>query len=72
MLFDMKRPSPVPVIDFAANFVNSLCNISESMPAPVSDIFTTISLLFGTTAAIILTVPSFVNLIALFRRFQIT
>jgi len=31
------------------------------MPGPVSDIFTTISLFFGTTAAIILTVPSLVN-----------
>ena len=48
MLFDMKRPSPVPVVDFVANFVNSLGNISESMPMPVSLILTTISVLFGT------------------------
>ncbi len=62
MLFDMKRPSPVPVVDLVANFVNSLGNISESMPGPVSVIVTTISLLFGTVAAV--TVPSFVNLIS--------
>jgi hypothetical protein len=48
MLFDMKRPSPVPAVDFVANFVNSLGNISESIPWPVSDILTTILLLFGT------------------------
>jgi hypothetical protein len=65
MLFDMKRPSPVPLLDFVANFVNSLGNISESMPGPVSVILTTISLVFGT--AVILTVPSSVNLIALLR-----
>ncbi len=63
MLFDMK--SPVPVVDFVANFVNSLGNISESMPWPVSVILTTISLVLGTT--VILTVPSSVNLIALLR-----
>jgi hypothetical protein len=65
MLFDMNRPSPVPVLDFVANFVNSLGNISESMPGPVSVILTTISLVFGT--GVILTVPSSVNLIALLR-----
>ena len=70
MLFDMKRPSPVPAVDFVANFVKSLGNISESMPGPVSVILTTISLMFGT--AVILTVPSSVNLIALLRRFEIT
>ena len=47
MLFDMKRPSPSPVVDFVANLVNSIGNISESMPGPVSDILTTTSLLFG-------------------------
>ena len=57
MLFDMKRPSPVPVADFVANFVNSLGNISESMPGPVSVIVTTISLLVCTAAAV--TVPSY-------------
>ena len=72
MLFDMKRPSPVPVLDFVANFVNSLGNISESMPGPVSLILTTISLLIRTEATLTITVPSFVNLIALFRRFEIT
>ena len=73
MFFDMKRPSPVPVLDLVvvvANLVNSLGNISESMPEPVSFMLTTISLLFGTTAVVM--VPSFVNLIALLRRFEIT
>ncbi|MGA9153484.1 MAG: hypothetical protein WBZ36_23140 [Candidatus Nitrosopolaris sp.] len=50
----MKRPSPVPVVDFMANFVDSLGNISESMPGPVSVILTTISLVFGTLLAIAL------------------
>jgi hypothetical protein len=56
MFFDMKRPSPVPVLDLvvvAANLVNSLGNISESIPEPVSFILTTISLSFGATAAVI-------------------
>ena len=63
MFFDMKRPSPVPVLDLVlvvTNLVNSLGNISEYIPEPVSFILTTISLLFGTTVAVI--VPSFVNL----------
>jgi hypothetical protein len=57
MLFDMNRPSPVPVLDLVvvvANLVNSLGNISESMPGPVSFILATISLLFGTTVAVFL------------------
>ena len=66
MLFYMKRPSPVPVVDFVANFVNSLGNISESMPRPVSLILTRTSMLFVTAAT--LTVPSFVNLMALLRK----
>ena len=73
MFFDMKRPSPVPVLYLVvvvANFVNSLGNTSESMPEPVSFTLTIISLLFGTTAVVI--VPSFVNLMALLRRFEIT
>jgi hypothetical protein len=61
--FDMKRPSPVPMVDIVANLVNSIGNISESMPEPVSDILTTISSLLDTTVLVILTVPSFVNLI---------
>ena len=72
MLFDMKRPSPVLVVDFVANFVNSLGNISESMPAPVSLMLTLISLVIVTAATLTLTVPSLVNLIALLRRLEIT
>jgi hypothetical protein len=36
MIFDIKRPSPVPVVDFVTDLVNKLGNISESMPEPVS------------------------------------
>ena len=70
MLFDMKRPSPVPVVDFVANFVNSLGNISESMP--VTSIAYTHNNLIVICMQLRLTVPSFVNLIALLRRFEIT
>jgi hypothetical protein len=51
------------MVDIVANLVNSIGNISESMPEPVSDILTTISSLLDTTVLVILTVPSFVNLI---------
>ena len=56
MLFDMKRPSPVPDLDLVlvvANFVNSLGNISESMPEdgivpnPSLPILRYLSLLYG-------------------------
>jgi hypothetical protein len=70
MLFDIKRPSPVPVVDFVANFVNSLGNISESMPVPVSVMLTITSSIFDTAAAV--TVPSFVNLTALLKKFEMT
>ena len=48
ILLDMKRPSPVPpvVVDLVANFVNSLGNISGSIPIPVSLILTKTSLFF--------------------------
>jgi hypothetical protein len=47
ILLDMKRPSPVPlVVDFVANFANSLGNISGSIPVPVSLILTKTSLFF--------------------------
>jgi hypothetical protein len=37
ILFDMNNPNPVPpVSDFVVNFVNSLGNISRSIPVPVS------------------------------------
>ena len=70
MFFDMKRPSHVPVVDVVVNFVNSLGNTSESIPRPVSIIFTTISLVFDTVDAV--TVPLVVNLMALLIRFEIT
>jgi hypothetical protein len=53
MLFDMKSKSGT-CCRFCGK--NSLGNISESMPGPVSVILTTISSLFGTAAAV--TVPS--------------
>jgi hypothetical protein len=42
MLFDINNPKPVPVLDFVANFENSLDTISGSMPIPVSFMLTTI------------------------------
>jgi len=36
----MNNPSPVPLSDFVANFVNSLGNISGSIPLPVSFMYT--------------------------------
>jgi hypothetical protein len=47
----------LPVVDFVANLVNSIGNISESMPGPVSDRLTATSLLFGTLAGVILILP---------------
>jgi hypothetical protein len=72
MLFEMNNPKPVPISDFEANFVNSLGNTSGCIPVPVSRILKRISrlLYFFPTARVIL--PSFVNLIALLSRFEIT
>src|SRR5215211_2702507 len=36
MLFEINKPSPVPLDDFETNFSNSLGNMSESIPEPVS------------------------------------
>jgi hypothetical protein len=36
MLLQIYGPRPVPWKDFDANFVNSLGNISESIPLPLS------------------------------------
>ena len=36
----MNNPSPVPFVDFVANLVNNLGNISLSIPWPVSFILT--------------------------------
>jgi len=67
---DMNSPKPVPVFDVVANCVNSLGNISESMPVPVSLMLITTSLSFLCTATLI--VPSFVNFTALISRLEIT
>ena len=70
ILFDINNPNPVPEFDFVVNFVNSLGNISGSMPVPVSLIPMTMSPLFF--SVIILIVPSFVNFTALLSRLEIT
>ena len=70
MLFEINKPSPVPLNDFETNFSNSLENMSESIPEPVSLLTITTSLLlllllsffFSTTTDIV--PPSFVNLMA--------
>jgi hypothetical protein len=41
MFFDMYKPSPIPMSDFVANFVNNFDNISGSIPVPVSIILIT-------------------------------
>jgi hypothetical protein len=58
-------------VDFVANFVNNLGNISESIPVPVSVILTITSSrsIFDTAATV--TVPSFVNLATLLK-FEMT
>ena len=78
MLFEINKPSPVPLEDFETNFSNSLDNMLESIPKPVSLMLTmTTSLLllllsffFSTTIDIV--PSSFVNLIALSNRLEIT
>ena len=44
MFLDIYNPSPVPIADLEANFVNNLGNISGSMPVPKSFTLTTTSL----------------------------
>jgi hypothetical protein len=77
MLFEINKPSPVPLCDFEVNFSNSFGNMSESIPEPVSLLTITTSLLllllsffFSTTTDIV--PPSFGNLIALSNRLEIT
>ena len=70
MLFDMNRPRPVPFPDFVANFVNNLGNTSGSIPVPVSLTHTITCPSFFSDVTVI--EPSFVNLIALSRRFKTT
>ena len=80
MLFEINKPSPVPLDDFETNFSNSLGNMSESIPEPVSLMLTiTTSLLvlvllsfFFSTTTDIVPSSSFVNLIALSNRLEIT
>jgi hypothetical protein len=43
MLLDIYNPRPVPLKDLLENFVNSLGNISGSIPEPLSSILTTTS-----------------------------
>jgi hypothetical protein len=40
MLFEINKPNPVPLDDFETNFSNSLGNMSESIPEPVSMMLT--------------------------------
>lgn len=68
----MYNPNPVPSKDLVANFVNSLENISGSIPAPVSLTLTRISLPISSFSTLIDISPSFVNLRAFLRRFEIT
>ena len=71
MLFEINKPSPIPLCDFERNFSNSLGNMLESILEPVSLmlIMTTslllllfLSLFFSTSIDIV--PSSFVNLIA--------
>ncbi len=63
----MNRPRPVPLLDFVANFVNNRGNIPASIPVPQSFILTVTYLslpsLFFDVVAVMLIVPSLVNLI---------
>ena len=69
----MNNPRPVPTIDFVANFVNNLGRISVSIPWPAS--LTLISICLAVLSLLTSTdisSPSFVNLIALLNRLEIT
>jgi len=68
--FDMNKHNPVPLKDFDANFVNNLGNMLWSFTLTIIVSL----LLFRVLSCSILTriVPSTVNLIALFKRFEIT
>ncbi len=76
ILLEINNPKPVPpaVGDLVANFVKSFGNISESIPVPVSFMLTITLLLllifFVPTITVML--PSFVKLIALFKRLEMT
>ena len=69
ILFETNSPRPVPSNDFVANLVNSLGNISESIPVPVSFILNvTLPSFLSKTMDI---VPSLVNFTALLSRLEI-
>jgi hypothetical protein len=71
----MNRPRPVPSSDPVANFVNNCGKNSGSIPVPLSLILTITSLPlspFFDVVVVMLMVPSFVNLMALFTRLHIT
>ena len=69
----MNNPSPVPLLDFATNFVNSLGIISGSIPGPLSVTLTRAlpSSSFSISALIVI-LPCVVNLTALSIRLEIT
>ena len=76
MLFEINNPSPVPALDFATNFVNSLGIISGSISNPVSFTLTRalslscISLSSLSISALTLILPCVVNLTALPTRLE--
>ena len=79
MLFEINKPNPVPLDNFETNFSNSLGNMSESIPEPVSMMLTMMTSLllllllsFFFSTSIDIVPSSFVNLIALSKRLEIT
>jgi hypothetical protein len=79
MLFEINKPNPVPLDDFETNFSNSLGNMSESIPEPVSMMLTMMTSLllllllsFFLSTTIDIGSSSFVNLMALSKRLEIT
>ena len=79
MPLHVNKPKPVPFSDFVANFVNSLGNMSGSIPLPVSFmlIMTCCALLLNSSSffsKMIVIVPllSRVNLPALSKRLDTT
>ena len=80
ILLEINNPKPVPpaIEDVVANFVKSFGNISESIPVPVSFMLTItllhylLLLLIFFVPTITVMLPSSVNLIALFKRLEMT
>jgi hypothetical protein len=65
MLFEMNKPSPVPVTDSVPNLANNLGKRSEGIPVPVSLINKTTPLVSLCCIKVIEITPSVVNFIAL-------